>query len=626
MSHNESWESDSDHSGVSRDPGPSSSTILAPKRKKIRIKTGSTKRRKTGNCDKPEVTGSNMRSIYSALTKDKNIMHDFGKILKAKITGSDVHLSELRTAAQVGTRSTVDDVIKRDDVIETRSRQKKTKLASLGNITTFSKAELPSDDSDDDFNISGSTLGKPEVTGDDSPTGSHADSSSEASEIEPEVILEEEESQFSIKSEESLVIAKKTRSKIKITDPIENIVESFKPPDYDEFEESLLRTTGNDQPEVTGSGEHCHYSKFLNDTFVNDISHADDDDDEDFNPNEFIDDLLDLNKDEITNGVISRKEARDLQCDLLEFLLPEPTIVLNQTGSNQTGNENYINDVITIENEPEVEPEVIESEPPVGFTIESYTKLITQMHMNVQILGQSILMARHNSKWENEYLEFKENILFKNDKLLFSFIEQIQSSSLVEVEEVREHACQIRDESFLTPTGSNDNLKAEMSNSTYAILSFPVCRLFLESRLFPFYQLYPQLNKVWFNSDTSGLTSGHSPRFKKSPGHENLFVLYLSCFIREYSRKPKNQIEILNFFRKKQFMNWNSDQEIVKMFKNLNRRKGNPIEKYLNFRIFPRQNSFCINTNDSFLNFTSTKEKLEKYLLGNNIEIKPIQW
>ena len=82
-------------------------------------------------------------------------------------------------------------------------------------------------------------------------------------------------------------------------------------------------------------------------------------------------------KDEITNGVISRKEARDLQYDLLEFLLPEPTIVLNQTGSNQTGNENYINDVIAIENEPEVEPEVIESEPPIGFTIESYTKLIT---------------------------------------------------------------------------------------------------------------------------------------------------------------------------------------------------------------------------------------------------------
>ena len=89
-------------------------------------------------------------------------------------------------------------------------------MFSLGNITTFSKAELPSDDSDDDFNISGSTLGKPEVTGDDSPTGSHVDSSSEASEIEPEVIIdpEEEESQFSIRSEESLVIAKKTRSKV----------------------------------------------------------------------------------------------------------------------------------------------------------------------------------------------------------------------------------------------------------------------------------------------------------------------------------------------------------------------------------------------------------------------------
>ena len=51
---------------------------------------------------------------------------------------------------------------------------------------------------------------------------------------------------------------------------------------------------------------------FLYETFVqttvNDVEaeHTEDDDDDDFNPNEFIDDLLDLNKDEIGNGIISK--------------------------------------------------------------------------------------------------------------------------------------------------------------------------------------------------------------------------------------------------------------------------------------------------------------------------------
>ena len=40
-------------------------------------------------------------------------------------------------------------------------------------------------------------------------------------------------------------------------------------------------------------------------------------------------------------------------------------------------------------------------------------------------------MARHNSKWTSGYSEFEENILFKNDKILFQFIEQIESRSKV---------------------------------------------------------------------------------------------------------------------------------------------------------------------------------------------------
>ena len=51
--------------------------------------------------------------------------------------------------------------------------------------------------------------------------------------------------------------------------------------------------------------------------------HTEDDDDDDFNPNEFIDDLLDLNKDEIGNGIISKREARELQYDAYDMLFPQ---------------------------------------------------------------------------------------------------------------------------------------------------------------------------------------------------------------------------------------------------------------------------------------------------------------
>ena len=121
-------------------------------------------------------------------------------------------------------------------------------------------------------------------------------------------------SQLSIRSEESIQqIAAKTRSKIKITEPIEKIVkkeyrfwyiyhiwymnpytlyketdlklfEKFKPPDYEE-------------PSFTAPATRDHdYYSFLNDTFIHDVEHGEDDEDADFNPNEFLDDLLDLTK------------------------------------------------------------------------------------------------------------------------------------------------------------------------------------------------------------------------------------------------------------------------------------------------------------------------------------------
>ena len=47
--------------------------------------------------------------MISAITKDKNIVHDFKKIIDSKITGKPVHVEELKSVNEpVGTRSKVD--------------------------------------------------------------------------------------------------------------------------------------------------------------------------------------------------------------------------------------------------------------------------------------------------------------------------------------------------------------------------------------------------------------------------------------------------------------------------------------------------------------------------------------
>ena len=326
-----------------------------------------------------------------------------------------------------------------------------------------------------------------------------------------------------------------------------------------------------------------------------------------------------LVKDEITNGVISRKEARDLQYDLLEFLLPEPTIVLNQPQQVQETDlfrrQDQVNVPPAIENSENNQDDVIELQPSRGFNIDSYTQLITQMHMYIQLLGQGILMARHNQQWEKDYFDGNLNILYKTDKFLFQLIESISENSLIEIGEVQQHACGVRHQAFMTPTS-----KVHPENQSFAILSTPVCQLFLQSKLFPFHQLYPKINKVWF--DDYGVLLGSSQvmksirsKFRISPGHENLFFLYVMEFINKHGRKPRTQVELIKFLRLNEFMNNTADNDLVKMYKNIIRRKGNPIENYLSNGALPRENSIPIH-NDSFINFTSTEEKLQNKSLG----------
>ena len=57
----------------------------------------------------PSWNGTNTRTLITALTKNKDIVHDFKKIIDSKITGKPVHVEELKSVNEpVGTRSKVD--------------------------------------------------------------------------------------------------------------------------------------------------------------------------------------------------------------------------------------------------------------------------------------------------------------------------------------------------------------------------------------------------------------------------------------------------------------------------------------------------------------------------------------
>lgn len=74
----------------------------------------------------------------------------------------------------------------------------------------------------------------------------------------------ETESQMSIRSVESVQIAKKTRSKVTITEPIEKIVQNFNFPDLEEIPISEPLTSDQD----------FIWQSFLNDTFTKQIDHT----------------------------------------------------------------------------------------------------------------------------------------------------------------------------------------------------------------------------------------------------------------------------------------------------------------------------------------------------------------
>ena len=365
MKSEKDWVTDDSSSGSDDNdlPGSSSSSGRKPP-KRVRLASTTKKLRKEINWN-----GNNTRTLIGAIKRDKDLLHDFTTVLDGKITGREVRLEELKSVTNViGTRSSAEPIQPR---IETRS--KKVRKGQQYNVKPFTEAQLPSDDEND-----------VEFDADANQEEEEVDSDNLSDNLSDYYNHHESESQMSLRSIESIQISKKTRSKVTITEPIEKLVQKFNFPDVEDIPlEPLLNY---EQDEI--------WTSFLNDTFIKQVEHQDDDEeDDDFNPNEFVDELLEGTKDEVQFGIISRKEARDLQYDALEMIYPEPTIRLEDlNGPSTTTTPKVQSDQLTVIDEPVETADLIPIEPR-GFNVATYTRLVTQMHAYVQLLGQSIAMG-----------------------------------------------------------------------------------------------------------------------------------------------------------------------------------------------------------------------------------------
>ena len=109
------WSTDEDDPTDNPEPGSSLSKKSSSRKRKAgrlvksRIsKSSKLKRNYESNESGPSWNGTNTRTLITAITKNKDIVHDFKKIIDSKITGKPVHVEELKSVAEpVGTRSTV---------------------------------------------------------------------------------------------------------------------------------------------------------------------------------------------------------------------------------------------------------------------------------------------------------------------------------------------------------------------------------------------------------------------------------------------------------------------------------------------------------------------------------------
>lgn len=230
-------------------------------------------------------------------------------------------------------------------------------------------------------------------------------------------------------------ISKKTRSRLRIPEPIENLIAN-QHPFHDDDESTFLANF----PTNEDTSDADLFKNFLLNTFGSNASNSnlleDDHNDDDYNPLDYFDDLLgrDDNTDEKGRSIrVSKREAKDLQKDYFDhFVERNPKIDLSPNGDDRTV-EPEISDMVCetecpdrIEKPSTTRPvSFYQDEPEVdtfGMNKEQYTTFLNQCHQQVQLLGQGLIMAHHDSNLLKKYNERKTGYLYETDEILFEVI------------------------------------------------------------------------------------------------------------------------------------------------------------------------------------------------------------
>ena len=157
----------------------------------------------------------------------------------------------------------------------------------------------------------------------------------------------------------------------------------------------------------------------------------------------------------------------------------------------------------------------------------------------------------------------------------------------------------------------------------------------VNSRMFPFHELFPKINKVWFNGDLvldffcerkiqlNSWRSGHV----LSPGEENLLFLYYLQYAND--NHPKNgalkasSAQFIDYLRSERLMTHRSDSCLTKAYRNLMRRKKNPVDQYRQSGILPRPSIIQNIKDQCYIDFRSLNEQLLDGSIGKYFKNPP---
>jgi len=541
----------------------------------------------------PKWSGTNNRTLMAEILKDKDILHDFQVVMQSLLTGEPVSRESLKTADRVGyyTRSNNPE----PGLPETLNMYDKTRSSNKPlfdkppNVLKFTEAKLPSDDEDDEEF-------QPKSDNEDEEEDDHETISDKASDEESVETFHQhdENSRFSEKSVSS-TIAKKTRSQIQLPDNIDDILNGTIFFDEEPLKNSPSTSQNQfnplDMQEDTTEYDY-DYMQFLDETFKTnpqDLKSTiqDDDRDADYNPIPEMFQCKKIRDEEEGRPVyrISKKECKDLQDDNLNDLFEKftPKIDLQEDLRRRHESESC-EPVTTVQEEFQghsmmptenvQQHETYYEEDAYDMTYEQYETLQTQLHHHIQLLGQSIVLMRNDSKMVKKCAEKRGN-LFQADNYLYETIYVTHPEILPDMKHVHNHAAYMRDHVWKEDAEKFFSKKSSLAIDGSIPISPSSARMLYESFLFPFIEMLPATSRIFTQPNVQHTNLVHNcwgGNNSTSSGEENLFVLYWDFYL-SYAEINTCGIFVM-WLRNNTVFKQVSDSFLTKLYKTL--RKRNP--------------------------------------------------